>query len=73
MQVECKGSTGVDCIWSGFSVWSDCPVACGEGVQSRHRKVLQHAENGGKECEGEEEQFRKCSKRPCTGKRLCNV
>ena len=69
VQVECKGSTGVDCIWSGFSVWSDCPVTCGEGVQSRHRKVLQQAKNGGKECKGEEEQLRKCSKRPCTGKR----
>ena len=68
VQVECQGSTVVDCIWSdGFSAWSDCPVTCGEGVQSRHRQVLQAAQNGGKDCEGDGEQLRKCGERPCPG------
>ena len=68
VQVECQGSTAVDCIWSdGFSAWSDCPVTCGEGVQSRHRQVLQATQNGGKECEGDGEQLKKCGERPCPG------
>jgi len=66
--VECQGSTVVDCIWSdGFSAWSGCPITCGEGVQSRHRQVLHAAQNGGKDCEGDGEQLRKCGERPCPG------
>ena len=43
----------IDCLWSGYSDWSECSVTCGKGSQSRTRKVLQQSSTGGKDCDGE--------------------
>ena len=64
--VDCVDtSSSQDCVWSGYSNWSPCSASCGDGLQSRTRKVLERAHNGGKECEGDEEEFRRCFQEPC--------
>ena len=73
MRVECAGGASglpaVDCLWSGFSDWSECSSSCGEGLQERKRKALQTPQDGGLECVGPVKEERKCQSEPCTGKR----
>ena len=58
--------TAVDCLWSGFSDWSECSVTCGRGSQSRDRKILQAATEDGEDCVGEATETRECSQEECT-------
>ena len=69
VKVECDGEADVECLWSGFSDWSDCSSSCGEGLQARKRKVLQSSQNEGLDCVGQAEEKRKCQSEPCPGKR----
>ena len=55
----------MDCLWSGFTGWSQCSVTCGTGTQSRSRKVLQEAANGGIDCLGKELEIRDCVLQNC--------
>ena len=55
----------VSCLWSGYSVWSDCSGSCGTGVRRRTRRVLQEALNGGSECVGDEEETEDCPLPDC--------
>ena len=55
----------VDCLWSGYSVWSECSSTCGAGTRRRTRRVLQEAVNGGEECLGEEVETEDCDLPPC--------
>ena len=51
--VKCKeDSSGVSCLWSGYSVWSGCSATCGVGKKVRTRRVLQKAGEGGEVCQG---------------------
>jgi hypothetical protein len=72
VRVECAGEANglpaVDCLWSGFSDWSECSSSCGEGLQERKRKVLQTPQDGGLECVGPVKEERKCQSEACTGK-----
>lgn len=43
--------TVIDCVTSDWSDWSKCDVPCGPGTQTRKRKILIAAENGGKHCQ----------------------
>ena len=63
--VDCVTSSSQDCVWSGWSSWSSCSQSCGQGVETRTRKVLERAHNGGQECQGEDEEFRGCFQEPC--------
>ena len=59
--VECvTRERAQDCLWSGYSAWSSCSATCGSGTQVRSRQVLERAHSGGRECQGEAEQFRRC-------------
>ena len=69
VKVECDGEADVECLWSGFSDWSECSSSCGEGLQARKRKVLQSSQNEGLDCVGQAEEERKCQLEPCPGKR----
>ena len=55
----------MDCLWSGYSVWSSCSATCGLGERRRTRKVLQSALHGGAECAGSEEETEPCPLPAC--------
>ena len=55
----------MSCLWSGYSVWSDCSGSCGTGVRRRTRRVLQEALNGGSDCVGGEEETEDCPLPDC--------
>jgi hypothetical protein len=48
--------------------WGKCSKACGKGVQSRSRKILKNAANGGKKC-GSTKQRRACNSKACPKKK----
>jgi len=54
-----------DCIWSGWTDWSDCSKTCGEGAnagtEERTRSVSQVALNNGESCPGLSKESRKCN------------
>ena len=56
--VECVSP---HCRWSDYSPWSPCSTSCGQGVQVRSRRL----EEGGEQCEGEPEEWRRCFLSPC--------
>ena len=41
----------LDCSWSDWSTWTECPDTCFDGINTRKRKVIVPAMYGGK-CEG---------------------
>ena len=54
-----------DCTWGEWGEWSGCSVTCGEGENTRHRKVAINATNGGDECEGSSSFTDSCKLDPC--------
>ena len=58
VRAECVSG---DCRWSDYSSWSSCSTSCGEGVQVRSRTL----QEGGSQCEGDPDQFRRCFLAPC--------
>ena len=58
----------VDGGWSDLGEWSVCSVECGGGSQIRTKTCTNPSPaNGGKECEGEDEELRTCNPDPCPG------
>eukprot|EP00440_Ansanella_granifera_P010536 gb/GFBE01011429.1/.p1 GENE.gb/GFBE01011429.1/~~gb/GFBE01011429.1/.p1 ORF type:complete len:1322 (+),score=241.23 gb/GFBE01011429.1/:1-3966(+) len=55
----------VDCQYSDWSEWIDCPVSCGNGTSYRNRMIQTNALLGGKQCEGGDHQERLCAENPC--------
>lgn len=55
-----------DCIWSNWSQWSGCSVACGGGTRSSTRTVQVPASNGGAPCTGSTVQTQTCNQVSCT-------
>ncbi|XP_078390988.1 SCO-spondin-like [Cetorhinus maximus] len=60
--LDCK----VDGGWTPWSPWSDCPVTCDQGLQTRTRACINPPpRNEGSECEGLSIQIQNCSILPC--------
>ena len=52
--------------WSRWSRWSSCSKSCGSGVQKRTRTCTNpKPQNGGRGCNGNSDQQRKCFLRRC--------
>lgn len=61
---KCPAPPG-DCIWGQWEKWGPCRGKCGEpGKQTRKRKKLKEAEQGGKPCVGAAEETRNCRPGP---------
>ena len=58
----------MDCVWSRYSVWTSCSVTCGGGLRTSTREIVQKANHGGKECQGDKVRGEKCNTDPCPGK-----
>ena len=58
----------VDGGWSDLGEWSVCSAECGGGSQIRSRTCTNPSPaNGGNECEGEDEELRRCNQQSCLG------
>ncbi|XP_065922172.1 A disintegrin and metalloproteinase with thrombospondin motifs adt-1 isoform X3 [Magallana gigas] len=53
-----------DGVWMTWSLWGDCTVTCGGGLQYRNRSC-DGPRYGGAECAGAGEEQRDCGKNPC--------
>lgn len=42
--------TSLDCLVADWGQWSPCSKTCGFGRMTRHRVVIQEAQNGGHVC-----------------------
>ncbi|XP_033646460.1 thrombospondin type-1 domain-containing protein 7B-like, partial [Asterias rubens] len=49
-QAACDVPCVVDCIVSEWMAWSPCTQACGRGLKTRMRDILQQSANGGRSC-----------------------
>merc|ERR1719204_1418061 len=43
----------IDCQWSEWGEWSECPAVCGVSNQTRHRQVAIEDQHGGEKCPGD--------------------
>ena len=57
-----------NCEWNDFGAWTECDKDCGGGAQSRTRTVFKTEKFGGKPCDGEANEERKCNENPCAGR-----
>ena len=58
--------TPIDGNWGQWSEWSDCSNSCGDGTQTRTRECSDPApENGGADCEGDDNESRTCNLGDC--------
>ncbi|CAD7963513.1 unnamed protein product [Amoebophrya sp. A25] len=58
-------SVPIDCEAAEWSSWSSCTASCDGGVQTRKRKIIQHAAAGGNPCDFPLEQVEPCGTAPC--------
>ncbi|XP_059162421.1 semaphorin-5A-like [Physella acuta] len=59
----------IDGEWSEWAGWSTCTVNCNKGFQVRKRRCDKpKPNNGGRLCEGNNEQYRTCNTHVCTKK-----
>ena len=63
-----KDMLTVDGGWSDLGEWSDCSAECAGGSQIASKTCTNPSPtNGGKECEGKDEEERTCNPDPCPG------
>jgi len=62
---QCSTMVLADCAFAEWEEWEPCRKSCGGGWQSRNRKLLSHAEHGGKPCEGGLAEMQMCNTLPC--------
>jgi hypothetical protein len=59
----------VNCQWSSWSRWSSCSKTCGSGVNTRTRRIVKYARNGGSRCYGSSRATKYCCiRRTCPAK-----
>ena len=62
----CGYTCAVDGNWGEFSAWSECTATCGGGSMTRKRSCDSPApDNGGNDCEGDDEETAVCNEDPC--------
>ncbi|TRY86462.1 hypothetical protein DNTS_025547, partial [Danionella cerebrum] len=60
--IDCR----VDGGWTPWSLWSNCPVTCGSGLQIRSRACINPPpRNNGTNCTGPERDTQSCNAGPC--------
>ena len=59
-----------NCQWAEYGPWSGCSKECGSGERSRKRKKNVQAANGGKECNGTDNQSETCNIIACPGRNM---
>ncbi|XP_078591867.1 SCO-spondin-like [Branchiostoma floridae x Branchiostoma japonicum] len=60
--------------WSAWLEWSECPVTCGSGQQSRVRACSDPAPlYGGADCEGNNMEMRPCGQQACHVPQQCSL
>jgi len=64
---------GADCVFSSWSMWSDCDSQCNGGQRYRERMVNAPARQHGKPCIGELTETEPCNEKPCTHIQDCLV
>ncbi|XP_065187399.1 SCO-spondin-like isoform X2 [Sycon ciliatum] len=57
-------SCPVDGVWEPWSAWTDCPVTCGGGIQTRNRSCVPPLHNG-KPCTGNIREVKTCASMQC--------
>ena len=55
--------------WTNWGAYDTCTKTCGGGTQTRRRSCTNPApKNGGKSCQGESKEQKKCRTQQCPGK-----
>eukprot|EP00929_Paragymnodinium_shiwhaense_P074672 TRINITY_DN38225_c0_g1_i1.p1 TRINITY_DN38225_c0_g1~~TRINITY_DN38225_c0_g1_i1.p1 ORF type:complete len:1691 (+),score=329.54 TRINITY_DN38225_c0_g1_i1:637-5073(+) len=62
-----------DCVLSGWGDFTECSRTCGGGRKTRSRKIISHAANGGKACEGMMRDTVLCNDKPCEVVQDCTL
>ena len=57
----------IDCQWGPYGEWMECTKSCGGGEKTRSRSKETSAENGGKDCPGNETDTTSCNEHSCPG------
>ena len=70
LSIKCLPIYSVDCQWKDYGAWSACSKKCGGGDRFRKRNKKTEANNGGKECLGEDTETETCNTITCPGKTL---
>jgi len=67
LQTDCCATKDcpVDCEWSDWRDWSECPNSCGGGIQTRVRHEAQFPWHGGLPCDGGIKQDSVCNEQSC--------
>ena len=55
----------MNCEWNSWSEWADCSNSCDEGIKTRTREEKIQLMNGGKECDGDNEETMVCDLGDC--------
>jgi hypothetical protein len=63
----CDDALPVDCVWGGWTEWSDCTASCDGGERSHERVLETPPQNGGKWCTDEVvREVQACNTQPCS-------
>ncbi|XP_077863803.1 SCO-spondin-like [Saccoglossus kowalevskii] len=63
---SCVPLPAIDGGWSTWSEWTECPTTCDVSSKRRFRTCIDpEPSNGGRVCEGREEETEECAEEPC--------
>ena len=62
----CAALSTVDGGWSDWTQWGSCSASCDEGTRQRSRACNNPSpENGGKNCDGDNDETESCNEQAC--------